>query len=210
MFYIGSLSIMGFPFLTGFFSKELIIELGPKKYIIDSNFCYLICIFSALFTSIYSCKLWLYTFSVRSINGFKSINASFNKYNIESHAFMLVSMVILCILSILIGYLFHDIIIGLGTPIWSNSIYISPNHENWANYSFIPYYIKDLPLIFAIISISFIWLFFNRSSHMHIYISIKVFINPRFFKNINNIGFMLFFLIIFTIIYSFHYIKSFI
>lgn len=66
-FIIGSLSIMGFPFLTGFFSKELIIELGTKKFIIDSNFCYIICILSALFTSIYSCKLWLYTFLVRSL-----------------------------------------------------------------------------------------------------------------------------------------------
>ncbi len=51
------------------------------------------------------------------LNGFKSINKSFSKINIESHDYMLVSMVILAILSILIGYLFSDIFIGLGTPI---------------------------------------------------------------------------------------------
>ena len=51
------------------------------------------------------------------LNGFKSINKSFAKYNIETHDYMLVSMVILAILSILVGYLFSDIFIGLGTPI---------------------------------------------------------------------------------------------
>lgn len=148
------------------------------------------------------------------LNGFKSINKSFSKINIESHDYMLVSMVILAILSILIGYLFSDIFIGLGTPIWSNSIYISPSHENWINYSFLPYYIKDLPLFFAIISTTFIWFFFNIDE-MHIYNWLNEYINyikscfnPILFKRLSDIGYMLFFLIIYTILYLYTYIKS--
>lgn len=57
LFYIASLAIMGFPFLTGFFSKELIIEFGTHRFIIDTSFCYIITILSAFFTVLYSFKL---------------------------------------------------------------------------------------------------------------------------------------------------------
>jgi NADH:ubiquinone oxidoreductase subunit 5 (subunit L)/multisubunit Na+/H+ antiporter MnhA subunit len=116
-FIIGSLAIMGFPFLTGFYSKELIIELGLERYVIDSNFCYIVSIFSSIFTIIYSFKLILYSFLIRSINGYKSNYKLFSSIFIESHDNMLKAMIILCIMSIFVGYLFNDIIIGLGTPI---------------------------------------------------------------------------------------------
>lgn len=75
-FVIASLAIMGFPFLTGFFSKELIIEFGTQRYIIDTSFCYIITILSALFTVLYSFKLLIYTFITNNVNGYK-INYKF-------------------------------------------------------------------------------------------------------------------------------------
>lgn len=54
---IGSLSLMGVPFLTGFYSKDLIIEIAYSSYIFNNYFVYWLSVMTAFFTSIYSIRL---------------------------------------------------------------------------------------------------------------------------------------------------------
>jgi NADH-ubiquinone oxidoreductase chain 5 len=63
-FFIGSIALMGFPFLTGFYSKDLIIEtaFGGGNYEISSYFSFWLSLFTAFLTAFYSTRLLYYTF----------------------------------------------------------------------------------------------------------------------------------------------------
>lgn len=60
MIVIGSLSLMGFPYLTGFYSKDLILELAYDQYYLA--FAHWLGVFSALLTAAYSLRLVYLTF----------------------------------------------------------------------------------------------------------------------------------------------------
>ncbi|KAI3905041.1 hypothetical protein MKX01_017287 [Papaver californicum] len=64
MMLIGSLSLIGFPFLTGFYSKDVILELAYTKYTISRNFTFRLGSVSVLFTSYYSFRSFFLTFLV--------------------------------------------------------------------------------------------------------------------------------------------------
>jgi NADH-ubiquinone oxidoreductase chain 5 len=54
---IGTLSLLAFPFLTGYYSKDFLLEFIYSMYNIDSLFIYFIGIFAAMFTAFYSFRL---------------------------------------------------------------------------------------------------------------------------------------------------------
>jgi len=93
--FLGSLAIMGFPFLTGFYSKDLVLELVYSRFVIDSTFIHLAGVTAAFFTAVYSIRLLLFVFFF-STNAFKNFFVSH-----ESSLFMTISMFVLTLFSIL-------------------------------------------------------------------------------------------------------------
>mgnify|MGYP002387276009 FL=1 len=116
-FLLGSLAIMGFPFLTGFYSKDLILEFAYSKFIIDSLFVYFLSLTSAIFTASYSIRLLFFVFLPKKYTNtyfifFKQLD--YNKSNCEVTLHMFFSMFILAIASIFFGFLFSELFVGLG------------------------------------------------------------------------------------------------
>jgi NADH-ubiquinone oxidoreductase chain 5 len=125
MFLIGSLSLMGFPFLTGFYSKDLILELALTKYTLEGSFAYNLGLITAFFTSFYSFRVFYMTFIYKT-NTFRT---SINKIH-ELPWKMALPLGILSLGSIFLGYVSKDLFVGLGTDFWNNSIFILPEHNN--------------------------------------------------------------------------------
>lgn len=140
---IGSLSLLATPFLTGFYSKDLIIELAYAKYSFSGTFSYYLLAATAGLTAFYSFRLIMITFLTKP-------NGSKIKYlNVhESNLVVIISLLTLSLFSIFFGYLFSDLFIGIGNSVFSSSLFIHPNNVNLVEAEFsIPLLYKLLPAI---------------------------------------------------------------
>ena len=144
---IASLSLVAFPFMTGFYSKDFILESAFGQYCFSSIAVYVIATIGAVFTTLYSVKVLYLTFLTNP-------NGSMNYYRHahEGDIFLSLPLVVLAIFSIFFGYLTKDIFIGLGSSFFiDNSIFIHPSHEIMIDTEFaVPTLFKILPFIFTI------------------------------------------------------------
>lgn len=147
---IGSLSLMAIPGLSGFYSKDIIIESSYGIYNISGYIVYWFALISATLTTIYSFRLiYLVFFSIPNANKYSYYIV--HEFNLP----LILPMVILAILSIFIGYWTRDFYLGMGTPF--NSLFTHPNHLSLIETEFnLPLYIKLLPLFLTIFFVCFI------------------------------------------------------
>jgi len=110
MLLIGSLALMGFPFLTGFYSKDLILEIAYSKYTISGSISYWLGLITAFMTSIYSYRVFYLTFIYEN-NSFRQV---VNKVH-ELPFSMAFALAILSLGSIFFGYFAKDLFVGMGT-----------------------------------------------------------------------------------------------
>ena len=149
---IASLSLVAFPFMTGFYSKDLILESSYGQYHFPSIAVYFIGVIGAMFTTLYSVKVLYLTF-IANPNG--SLNYYKNAH--EGKIFMSLPLIILAIFSIYFGFLTKDIYVGLGSGFFNNnSIFIHPKHEILISAEFgLSTFIKLLPFILTVIGTGF-------------------------------------------------------
>ena len=120
MILIGSLSLMGFPYLTGFYSKDLILELVFDKYYV--TFAYWLGSLSALLTAFYSIRLIYLTFLTNPNSKKETLI-----YSHESSLNILFPLFFLALGSIFIGYLTKEITLSnIIHPVVPNHIKILP------------------------------------------------------------------------------------
>jgi NADH-ubiquinone oxidoreductase chain 5 len=158
---IASLSLVAFPFMTGFYSKDFILESAYGQFSFSGVAVYIIATIGAIFTTLYSVKVLYLTF-LANPNGPKiyyrlpmdNLFSNHNSYKPahEGNLFLSLPLVILALFSIFFGFITKDIFIGLGSNFFvDNSLFIHPIHEIMIDTEFaVPVLFKLLPFIFTI------------------------------------------------------------
>ena len=161
MMVIGSLALAGFPFLTGFYSKDLILEVAYGKYTTTGHFSYYLGTVSAFLTAFYSTRLIYLTFLSKP-NGYKSVICAAYDSSIQ----ICTALGCLAVPSILIGYYTKDMFVGLGTGFWGNAIYVQPENMNMFDAEFIKQFYKLLPVTLSLSGMILAFLLYEFQSKL--------------------------------------------
>jgi len=131
---LGILSLIAFPFSTGFYSKEGLLNYSYSLSDLSSHYSYIILLTSAILTIIYNYYFYIKIFLKES-----RLPLFLLKYNLHPFSLhLLTPLFSLSIFTIFIGYLLSK---------WSyiNNLYQNPNL-----FDIIPLYIKLIPLFFIV------------------------------------------------------------
>jgi len=165
---IGSLSLMGFPFFTGFYSKDAILEIAYASYSNVGFFCYILGSFAAFLTAFYSIRV-LYLSFLDNSKGFKPVILNIH----EATPLITFVLFILAIPSIFFGFYFKDMFIGMGTDFWGTSIYINFQNSKLIDAEFIPHFYKIFPVTFALLGAYTSYIIYSKYSLSFHYLIIK-------------------------------------
>ncbi len=149
-FVIGSLSLMAFPFLTGFYSKDFILEILFIPNNTTQTIAYLLTLVAAFLTSIYSIRLLILTFLSKPHFNNRISDSIHDPLDFPT----MFTFIVLAMGSILFGYFAQELFVGGGTEIYMNSLFTHPNNFRLFDSSLSEFTIYklfvSLPLIFII------------------------------------------------------------
>nr|YP_009504373.1 NADH dehydrogenase subunit 5 [Gracilaria chouae]AWX65711.1 NADH dehydrogenase subunit 5 [Gracilaria chouae] len=166
---IGSLALAGFPFLTGFYSKDFILEiaqitLNKNIHSIEGAFACWLGNLSVFFTAFYSFRLIYLTF----INSVNTTRKNIFKSH-EPSLLMLIPLIVLGFGSIFIGFIGKDLFIGLGTDFWKSSIIILPSNSYFMEAEYLAVNLKWLPFVLSTFGIGLATIINLMKMHKYLY-----------------------------------------
>jgi proton-translocating NADH-quinone oxidoreductase chain L len=162
-FFVGSIALMGVPFLSGFYSKDLILEIAGGSPLLSSEFAYSLGMISAFFTSFYSFRLLYLTFYGSSRTARVPL-----EHTHELSGRMAFALLALTFGSVFLGILGRDLFVGPGTDFWNGSILTGQTLAlGQLSGEFMPTAVKLIPLVSAVIATAAVFYVYGVFSVQH-------------------------------------------
>jgi len=166
---IGSWALIGLPPFSGYFSKDMILELS---YISDSWEGYLVFwlgTFVVVLTAFYSSKLIMMSF-----HGGSRADEKVLAHVHESPLSMLIPLFFLAFGAAAAGYLGLAMIDG-GGAFWGNSLLVSEKYSGGiTDIHHSPLWVKALPIMMALLGLGMSWLMFIKYPVCRVYLSSRL------------------------------------
>ncbi len=118
---IGSLALIGFPGLAGFFSKDAIIEAVHHSEIAGSGFAYFAVLIGVFITALYSFRMFFLVF-----HGKERMDEHTREHLHETPAVVTVPLILLAIPSVVAGYVVGPVLFG---EYFGDAIKVLPQHD---------------------------------------------------------------------------------
>jgi proton-translocating NADH-quinone oxidoreductase chain L len=141
---IGSMALMGVPFRTGFYSKDVILEVGYGSYTWYGHVAHWLGTRAAFCTGFYSIRLLYYTFLAEA-GGHRKVYEGAH----DAPRRMAIPLRVLSVGSIWVGWRTKDRRIGLGTPFWGQALYTHVDGNLRRDAEFISSGVKLIPVGFS-------------------------------------------------------------
>jgi NADH-ubiquinone oxidoreductase chain 5 len=156
---VGSLSLLATPWLTGFYSKDLIIELAYGQYSFSGTYAFILGSITAGLTAFYSFRLICLVF-LTVPNGPKQSYLNVHEANNK----VIIPLFLLALFSIFFGFIFSDLFVGMASDFFGNAIFIKPNNISLIEAEFsLPLIIKLLPALLSLFGASLAIFLYHKS-----------------------------------------------
>ena len=135
---------MGLPFLSGFYSKDILLNWAFANFDFFSQYVYWLLVFAAFFTSFYSTKLIYLTFFSKSPRFPRTVLQNVH----ESDFRFKLPLFLLTLFSIFSGFVFFDFFIGYGNDMLNLPVSLTKNY--YFDMEFLTQFRKYVPFFFVI------------------------------------------------------------
>jgi NADH-ubiquinone oxidoreductase chain 5 len=174
---IGTLGLIGFPFLSGFYSKEFLLFSILHSPLSFHTFIFINVFLASLFTILYSLRVFFFVFFT-TYRGPRIL-----LHNVTDSPFLTnLVLFVLSIVTLFFGYFYNDLYIGIGNDKWRGIFPTSFFHFDRFIYIEISNFFLKLFLMIIIFFVLFITpIFFNKFSiKIWIYLSEYLLLQRRY------------------------------